>query len=111
MEALAPTELARRIAAASAKGGELGLVLLDVREPDEIELCPFPGAVAIPLGELSVRHIELDPDAPTVCICHHGIRSASAAVGLERLGFETLYNLSGGVERWARDVDASMPRY
>ncbi|MCP3915580.1 MAG: hypothetical protein GY711_08505 [bacterium] len=63
------------------------------------------------VGELSVRHVELDPDAPTVCICHHGIRSASAAMGLERLGFEAAFNLTGGVDRWAREVDSTMPRY
>ena len=39
------------------------------------------------MSELSVRHPELDPDRPTVCICHHGIRSASVAGALENLDF------------------------
>jgi len=102
---LAPDELSRRQAA----GEEL--VLVDVREPEEYELCRIEGSQLVPLGELSVRHSELDPDRPTVLICHHGIRSAGAALALAELGFEELYNLTGGVERWARDVDPSMPRY
>lgn len=87
------------------------LVLLDVREAVELEICAIPGVVHIPLSELSVRHQELDPDAETVCICHHGVRSANAAAGLAGIGFERLLNLTGGVERWARDVDPSMARY
>lgn len=105
MESLTPAELARRLAA-----GE-DLVLLDVREPEEIAICALPGALGIPLGELAVRHVELDPDRPTVVVCHHGIRSASAAVALEGLDFAEVYNLSGGVDRWAREVDPGMPRY
>lgn len=105
LEPLAPADLAARL-----RAGE-ELVLVDVREPEEFALCRIEGSVPIPLGELAVRHVELDPDAPTVLICHHGIRSASAAAALADLGFEELYNLSGGVERWARDVDPGMPRY
>ena len=87
------------------------LVLLDVRQPEELEICALPGVTHIPLGELSVRHHELDPEAETVCICHHGIRSANAAAGLASVGFERPLNLPGGGERWARDVDPSMARY
>ena len=87
------------------------LVLLDVREHEELAICAIPGATHIPLGELSVRHHELDPEAETVCICHHGIRSANAAAGLSGIGFERLLNLTGGGERWARDVDPGMARY
>ena len=102
---LSPLELKARLDA----GDEF--VLLDVREPEELAICQLPGVTAVPLGELSTRHVELDPDRPTVVICHHGIRSAHAAVALAELGFDELYNLSGGVDRWSRDVDPSFPRY
>lgn len=104
-ESLLPKELARRLAA-----GER-FVLLDVREPEELAICALPGVTHVPLGELAVRHVELDPTAPTVCICHHGRRSAHAAAGLARLGFERLFNLVGGVDRWAVEVDRGMARY
>jgi rhodanese-related sulfurtransferase len=102
---LAPAELARRLAAGAP------LVLLDVREPHEWSLCHIAGAVHIPLGELARRHAELDPDVPTVCICHHGIRSAHAAALLASLGFAELYNLAGGIDRWASEVDPKLSRY
>lgn len=102
---LLPKDLAARLAAGES------FVLLDVREAEELAICALPGVTHVPLGELSVRHAELDPDAPTVCICHHGVRSAHAAAGLARLGFERVFNLVGGVERWAAEVDRSMARY
>ena len=54
---------------------------------------------------------ELDPDAATVVVCHHGVRSFQVALFLERNGFASVYNLSGGVAAWAECVDPSMPRY
>ena len=105
VQPITPTELKRRL-----DEGE-DLVLLDVREPEELDVCRIEGSTAIPMGELSVRHVELDPDRPTVCVCHHGVRSAHVAAALARLGFEQLYNLSGGVDRWAHEVDPGMSRY
>lgn len=102
---LSPSELKRRL-----DDGE-ELVLLDVREPGETGLCRIEGSLEIPLSELSVRHVDLDPDAATVCICHHGIRSAHAAAALAELGFDRLFNLSGGIDRWAEEIDPSMTRY
>lgn len=103
---LAPAELAARL----GKGEEL--VLLDVREPEEIAICALPGITHIPLGELSVRLTELDLDAETVVICHHGVRSASAAAALHQIGFDgQLWNLTGGMDRWSKDVDPSQARY
>ncbi|MCE9592829.1 MAG: sulfurtransferase [Planctomycetes bacterium] len=102
---MAPTELARRLA-----GGER-FVLLDVREPDELAVCRLPASVAIPMGEVPRRLDELERDAPIVCICHHGIRSAQIAALLARSGFTSVLNLAGGVERWALEVDPTMTRY
>jgi rhodanese-related sulfurtransferase len=105
VQPITPAELRRRLDA-----GE-DLVLLDVREPEELAICRLQGAIEIPMGELSVRHVELDPDRTTVCVCHHGVRSAHVASALQRLGFERLYNLSGGIDRWAGEVDPGMARY
>ena len=85
--------------------------MLDVREAEELEICHLAGAVHIPMSELSLRHVELDPDRATVCVCHHGIRSASVAAALEGLGFDRLYNLTGGIDRWAEEVEPGMRRY
>ena len=86
-------------------------VLLDVRETWEWDLCRIPGAVLIPMSELPARSQGLNPDAETVVICHHGVRSYHAARYLESLGFGDVVNLSGGVAAWADEVDPAMPRY
>ena len=105
-KSLSPKELAERL----ERGDEL--VLLDVRQPGEIAICALPGITHIPLGELSVRLSELDLDAETVCICHHGVRSASAASALYQIGFDgQLWNLTGGMDRWSTEVDPSARRY
>ncbi len=86
-------------------------MLLDVREPWEWGVCRVPGAVLIPMGELPARAQELNKQAETVVICHHGVRSFHAARYLETLGFDNVVNLSGGVAAWADEVDPAMPRY
>ncbi len=103
---LTPRELSERLARDPD-----GLVLLDVREPEEHEICTLDGALHVPLGDLARRASELDPERPTVVICHHGIRSAHAAAYLGSLDFDAVYNLSGGIDRWAQDVDPTMRRY
>jgi len=86
-------------------------VLLDVREPWEFQTCHIDGSVPIPMNSILARLQELEEDAPIVCICHHGARSMSVAVFLERNGFTQVTNLTGGVHAWALQVDNSMPTY
>jgi rhodanese-related sulfurtransferase len=88
-----------------------GLRILDVREPWEVQLAPMPDAVHIPMGEITSRYAELDPELTWVCVCHHGMRSMQVAMYLQRLGFEHLYNLTGGIDAWSHQVDPSIPRY
>jgi len=102
---ITPKELAERL----RRGDDLCLV--DVREAEELQICRIDGVVHVPLGELAARVGELDPEREIVCICHHGMRSANAALALEQFDFDRVLNLVGGVDRWAADVDASMARY
>jgi rhodanese-related sulfurtransferase len=87
------------------------VLILDVREPFEIALAPFPGATHIPMGDIPSRLSELDPDRETVVVCHHGVRSAQVAMYLARMGFERVLNLAGGIDAWSEDADPSTPRY
>ena len=91
--------------------GEKDFVLLDVREPCEIAVAAIPGAFMIPMGELATRYLELNPDIPTVVLCHHGVRSFHAASFLEAQDFRELYNLSGGIDAYSKQVDDSIPIY
>ena len=87
------------------------VALLDVREAWEFEVCRIEGSRLIPLSQLPARLGELDPDRPTVVICHHGVRSLRAAAYLEHCGFGDVVNLNGGIDAWARTVDQGMAVY
>ncbi len=91
--------------------GDLQPLLLDVREPWELDICTLPGALAIPMQQIPERIGELDSTRATVCVCHHGVRSLQVAQYLELSGFSQLFNLEGGVDRWARCVDPEMATY
>jgi rhodanese-related sulfurtransferase len=86
------------------------IFLLDVREPDEWNFARI-GGTNIPLGELSQRYEEIPHNSPIVCICHHGIRSAQAVQFLRSTGFEEIHNLSGGIDRWSKEIDPKIPTY
>lgn len=86
-------------------------VLLDVREPWEFDLCRIDGSTLMPMGAVSRRLVELDPNKETVVICHHGVRSFHIARLLELQGFTQVINLSGGVDAWAKQIDAAMATY
>jgi rhodanese-related sulfurtransferase len=87
------------------------LLLLDVREAEELLLARLPGALHIPMSEVPGRLHELDPDAQIVVVCHHGIRSASVAQFLAQRDFAHVVNLAGGIDAWSATVDPSIPRY
>lgn len=86
-------------------------VLLDVREPWEHQICAIEGSRMVPMRELPSRVGELDPSQPVVCLCHHGGRSAHVASFLERQGFTEVFNLTGGLDAWARQIDPAMATY
>jgi rhodanese-related sulfurtransferase len=86
-------------------------VLLDVREPWEFQTCHIEGSLPVPMNSIPARQEELDPEAPVVCICHHGMRSMQVAAFLERSGFTQVTNLTGGVHAWSQQVDGKMPTY
>ncbi len=87
------------------------LVVLDVREPWERNVCELPGAIAIPMREVTARTEELPRDSEIAVLCHHGIRSQQVALYLERVGFDKLNNVVGGIAAWAREIDTKMPTY
>ncbi len=89
------------------------VAILDVREPQEFELCRIPNSVLVPLGELPSKLAELDSSRELVVHCRTGKRSLTAIELLKQAGFSPsrLVNLTGGIDAWARDVDPAMPRY
>ena len=102
---------ARQLAEWLADDNRPDPVLLDVREPWELDLCQLAGTQHIPMHLVPVRCDDIDPNRDVVVICHHGGRSMQVAMFLERKGFRSVHNLMGGVEAWAAEVDPTMRRF
>ena len=86
-------------------------LLLDVREPHELQISWLPNAVNIPLGTLAARLSELDSAQEMVVFCKGGTRSTRALELLVSAGFRKVKNLKGGINAWAGQVDDSLPIY
>jgi rhodanese-related sulfurtransferase len=86
-------------------------LLLDVREPWEVEKARIAGAVHVPMRDVPARLGELDQDREVVAFCHHGGRSLQVAAFLEKQGFGRVHNLTGGVDAWSKTVDPAVPVY
>jgi rhodanese-related sulfurtransferase len=86
-------------------------LLLDVREPWEFNVCRIEGSQLMPMRTVPARLTDLEQGRDIVCVCHHGGRSMHVAMFLEREGFAEVYNLTGGVDAWARQVEPAMPTY
>ena len=86
-------------------------VLIDVRESWEYSTCHIEGSQLVPLQTVPSRVDEIPTDRDVVLVCHHGNRSQRVAQWLEQAGYTRLFNLRGGVESWATDVEPTMPRY
>lgn len=84
--------------------------LFDVRGDEERTIASLPGAT--PWDESAMRLIDgLPPDTPIVFMCQKGGRSRSVAERYRRRGYTQVYNLEGGIDAWAAEIDPSVPRY
>ena len=86
-------------------------VLVDVREPQEYAISQLPGSVGIPLGTLPMNVNRLSTADDIVVYCRTGVRSARAVQFLMSTGFRRVWNLAGGIDRWAVEIDPIVPRY
>ena len=85
--------------------------ILDVREPQEYQICNIPGSKLIPLGDLPSRLHELEGRGEMIVHCKSGARSAKAVKLLREAGFAQAKNLRGGILRWIDAVDPTLPKY
>ena len=86
-------------------------LLLDVREPQEFEICRIPGSVLIPLGDLPSRLSELEGRDDMIVHCKSGVRSGKAVRLLREAGYSKARNLKGGILAWINRIDPTMPKY
>ena len=89
------------------------VLLLDCREQEEFDVVHIPGAMLLPMSQLQVRVDELAAfrEKEIVVLCHHGIRSLDVATWLHKQGFASVKSLAGGIDRWAQQIDPTLPRY
>jgi rhodanese-related sulfurtransferase len=91
------------------------LQLIDVREPEEIEIARVEGFTYLPLSQFAQWSDQIpqhfDADALTLVMCHHGVRSQQMCQWLARQGFSKVKNVVGGIDAYSLAIDASVPRY
>ncbi len=87
------------------------VLLVDVREPYEVEIASVRGAELIPMGEIPARLHDLPRDEHLLIMCHHGGRSMRVTSFLRAQGFTAVTNIAGGIDAWAEQIDPNLRRY
>jgi rhodanese-related sulfurtransferase len=89
--------------------------LIDVREPQEIDIASVNGFINLPLSEFAnwsdQIHSRFDSNTETFVLCHHGIRSAQMCQWLVAQGFTNVNNIAGGIAAYSTIIDSSVPQY
>ena len=85
--------------------------VIDVRPTDARALAPFPQPHEVLDEDSHDRLANLPKDVPLAFLCHHGNSSRQAAEHFRGLGFHDLYNVEGGIDAWATEIDPNVPRY
>lgn len=88
-----------------------GALLLDVREPYEVQICRIAGSEHIPMRQVPERTADLPRDRHVLVLCHTGQRSRVVTDFLRRQGFNAVSNVAGGISAWADRIDPSLRRY
>ncbi len=90
------------------------VVVIDVREPDEVAISQLPGSVLIPMqsvpGEFQ-RLEALADESDLAILCHHGVRSLNVVAWLRQRGIENCFSVAGGIDRWSTEINPGVPRY
>ncbi len=99
---------------------DIEFLLIDVREPNELELASLPDGefINLPLSELRERRLDALPqdlhqnkEAEVVLFCHKGLRSAQVTVFLRQQGWTNAVSMAGGIDAWADEIDESVGKY
>ena len=86
------------------------LVLIDVREEEEHDICNIEPSVHIPMNKIPSHVDKLDKDTEYAIICHSGVRSHNVCFYLQNLGYKVV-NVNGGIHQWVIKIDSAMKIY
>jgi monothiol glutaredoxin len=99
------------VADADAQTRAGAITLVDVRPPEERAIAAVPVEYeGLENGGLE-RLLALPKDTPLAFLCHHGGRSAQAAMYFAQQGFDDVCNVVGGIDAWSLGIDPGIPRY
>ncbi len=91
-----------------------GAVLVDVREPEEYAAAKVEGSRLIPMQAVPAQLQEIEglaDECEVLVMCHHGVRSLQVVHWLREHGVENCFSVAGGIDRWSREIDPTVPRY
>ncbi|MDX2187393.1 MAG: molybdopterin-synthase adenylyltransferase MoeB [Opitutaceae bacterium] len=111
MNSHAPLELSVRETNSLLASPSGDAVLIDVREPHEVEIARIEGAKHIPMRDVPHRLSELPREKHLLIHCHHGGRSRRVMEYLLSQGYPRVTNVAGGIDAWAVEIDPSLRRY
>jgi adenylyltransferase/sulfurtransferase len=110
-ESAYPAEISVGEAAALLARNDDRTILIDVREPHELEICRVAAARHIPMRQIPEQLSALPRDRHLLIMCHHGGRSLRVTEFLRDQGFSTVSNVTGGIDAWAREIEPALARY
>jgi len=93
---------------------EGGIVLIDVREPEEAAIARIDKSILIPMQSVPAELQKLEgmaDETDLAILCHHGVRSLNVAAWLRQRGIENCFSVAGGIDRWSMQIDPSIARY
>ena len=93
------------------KNNKDNFLLIDVREKHELEICKISDSVHIPMSQIPENISEINTSNDIIVMCKSGIRSHKVCEYLREQGFSNVYNLEGGIIKWALDIDTDMKIY
>ena len=115
IRAIRPAQLQDWLASCRAEDPQAQPVVLDVREPWEVQTASVKPdgfeLLVMPMSTVPARLAELAPERPIACLCHHGGRSAQVSYFLLNQGYTEVVNIHGGIHAWSQEVDPSIPQY
>jgi len=85
--------------------------VIDVRPASARAIAPFPQPHDVLDADSAAKLEALPKDVPLAFLCHHGSSSRRAAEHFRSLGFHDIYNVEGGIDAWAKEIDPKVPLY
>ena len=110
-ESASPLEVSVHDMKRALEDASLGIEVIDVREPDELEIARIDGIPQYPISRLEEDFVKLDPNQTFYIHCKSGGRSKKAVRFLQEQGFKHVRSVKGGITAWSEEIDPDVPQY